>query len=74
MVEDLEAEFGLESASCCVAVLSELQPLLDEATHLTEELKGERLAFQGEVLHQSASERSMEPEIGVTVRSEGGAL
>ena len=42
-MEDLEAEFGVTGATTCVAVLQELQPLLEEAMHLTEELKGERL-------------------------------
>lgn len=75
LVEELEAEFGLDSASAVVAVLQDLQPLLDEATDLTQELRGRPIVFQAEVLHQNlgsrATDRPVEPEIVVALRAEG---
>eukprot|EP00435_Cladocopium_sp_Y103_P002392 s1123_g1.t1 len=81
LVEELEAEFGLDSASAVVAVLQDLQPLLDEASDLTQELRGRPIVFQAEVLHQhlgprAADRRNMrprpvEPEIVVALRAEG---
>ncbi|CAJ1405896.1 unnamed protein product [Effrenium voratum] len=75
-VEDLEAEFG-DTAAAVVAAVQELQPLLEEATDITRELRGEQMVFHAEVLHRGltdgASDRPDEPEIVVALREGPGA-
>eukprot|EP00439_Symbiodinium_sp_Y106_P006544 s1206_g1.t1 len=72
LVEDLEAELGVERASAVVAFLQELWPLLEEATDLTQELRGKRLVFQAEVLRdgleESARSSRPDPEVVIALR------